>query len=91
MTQKDFIKVYSEQNNTTFAEASNVVKNVFSLLSNVIKDERLISINGFGTFQLKFNDEKMSRNPRTGEQIKVPAKFTMKFKASKALNDSFNS
>lgn len=91
MTQKDFIKAYSVQNGTSLVEASNVIKNVFSLLSNVIKDERQISINGFGTFQLKFNNEKMSRNPRTGEQVKVPSKFVMKFKASKALNESFNS
>ncbi len=50
-----------------------------------------VSLIGFGTFQVVQREARMGRNPKTGEQIEIPAKKQVKFKPGKALSDSVNS
>ena len=46
---------------------------------------------GLGTFTAVKKNERTSRNPRTGEMLKVPAHNAPKFKAAKALKDAADS
>lgn len=50
----------------------------------------LIAIPGLGRLKVSSRQARMSRNPRTGEQIEVPAKRSVKFVAAQALKDSVN-
>lgn len=50
-----------------------------------------VSLIGFGTFQVVMREARMGRNPKTGEQIQIPAKKQVKFKPGKDLSDSVNS
>ena len=45
---------------------------------------------GFGTFHVTKRRATTGRNPRTGEQIQIPASNQPKFKAGKALKDALN-
>ena len=49
-----------------------------------------IAIPGLGRLKVGLRQARISRNPRTGEQIKLPAKRAVKFVAAKALKDSVN-
>jgi len=44
----------------------------------------------FGTFSKGERGERMARNPRTGEEIKVEAAKTVKFKAGEKFKDAVN-
>ncbi len=44
-----------------------------------------IEIRGFGTFKVRRRKARLARNPRTGEPVRVPARFTPVFKPSKIL------
>ena len=46
-----------------------------------------ILISGFGTFSIVKRKARKGRNPKTGEAIKVAAKFTPKFKPAKAFKE----
>jgi DNA-binding protein HU-beta len=45
---------------------------------------------GFGTFAVTARAERIGRNPRTREEIKIPASKVPKFKPGKALKDALN-
>ena len=47
-----------------------------------------VSIAGLGIFSVKPRAARMARNPKTGEQVKVPATKVPKFRAAKALKDA---
>jgi DNA-binding protein HU-beta len=42
---------------------------------------------GFGTFEVRERAERVGRNPRTREEIKIPATVVPAFKAGKGLKD----
>ena len=45
---------------------------------------------GFGKFFLASYEERLSNNPRTGEQMTVPACKFLRFKASPKVKDAIN-
>ncbi|MEG2989579.1 MAG: HU family DNA-binding protein, partial [Oscillospiraceae bacterium] len=47
-----------------------------------------IQLVDFGAFEVKARAERMGRNPKTKEQIKIPASKVPVFKAGKALKDA---
>ena len=47
-----------------------------------------MQLSGFGIFETKEREERVGRNPRTKETIRIPATRTPAFKASKALKDA---
>ena len=47
-----------------------------------------VQIVGFGSFETKVRAERMGRNPKTGEDIPIPATKVPAFKAGKALKDA---
>jgi DNA-binding protein HU-beta len=53
-----------------------------------MKKGEKVQLVGFGVFEVKDRPARMGRNPRTKEQIEIPASRTPQFKAGKALKDS---
>lgn len=46
-----------------------------------------IEIRGFGRFELRHRSPRTSRNPKTGEAVKLPAKVGIHFKPGKDLRE----
>ncbi len=57
--------------------------------SSLRKDE-MVTLVGFGTFYPGKRAERVGRNPRTGEEVKISAARLPKFRAGKALKDAIN-
>lgn len=51
------------------------------------KDDR-VTLVGFGTFSVSKRKARKGRNPRTGKEIKIPARKVPKFTAGKALKEA---
>ena len=47
-----------------------------------------VQLVGFGSFETKKRDARVGRNPRTKEEIRIPASRVPAFKAGKALKDA---
>ena len=52
--------------------------------------EKKITLVGFGTFQAKERAARKGRNPKTGEEIDIPAVKAPTFSASKTLKNLIN-
>lgn len=87
MTKTELISAVAERSNVAKKEAQEVVNNLFDILSeNLVKGESTVIL-GFGTLAVQNKPERQGINPRTREKITIPARKTIKFKASKSLVD----
>lgn len=90
MTKTDIIKSIVDECNITKKESETVVNKVFELIARGLKNNDKVNIAGFGIFSIKERPERKGVNPRTREEITIPASKNPMFKASKTLKDSFN-
>lgn len=65
---------------STEPAARKAVETVIEAIGAVTKRDEKIVIRGFGTFERKHRAERMARNPKTGEPIKVAARTQLTFK-----------
>ncbi len=88
MTKVELIAKVAADADMTKKEAEKAVNAAFAALAEGLHNGEKIAISGFGTFEVKERAEHMGRNPRTKEEIVIPASRTVAFKAGKALKDS---
>lgn len=72
----------------TKVQSEQVVDTVVEAIVKSLKKGDEVSIAGLGIFSVKPRAARMARNPKTGEQVKVPATKVPKFRAAKALKDA---
>lgn len=58
------------------------------VITAALAQEEKVQIVGFGSFETKHRAERMGRNPRTKEDVLIPATIIPLFKAGKALRDA---
>jgi len=61
---------------------------MMNVITKALAQEDKVQIVGFGSFETKHRAERMGRNPRTKEEVLIPATKTPVFKAGKALRDA---
>lgn len=72
----------------TKVQAEQVVDTLIDTITKTLKKGDEVSISGLGIFSVKKRAARTARNPRTGENITVPAMNVPKFRPAKALKDS---
>lgn len=88
MNKRDLIDEVAARTGGGKADAAAAVEAVFEAISDAMKKRDKVAISGFGAFEARFVNERMARNPRTGEAVPVPAHYAPKFKAGKGLKDA---
>jgi len=59
-------------------------------LKIVLKKGDKVKISGFGNFIVRGKNERVGRNPQTGEQIKISARRVLTFRPSQVLKAMLN-
>lgn len=91
MKKSELIASMLEKNPSLDAnETAKAVEKVFDLISVTLGDNGRVEIRGFGTFSVIGKPERMGRNPRTGEPVKIAAKNVVHFKSGKELKEVVN-
>ena len=88
MNKTELIAAVAERTGLTKKDAERVVSATFDTVTATIKAGEKVSISGFGIFEVKAREARIGRNPRTKEEIKIPATRLPIFKASKTLKDT---
>lgn len=88
MTRSDLIAKLAERYPQLLAkDAEMAVKVILDSLTNALARGGRIEIRGFGSFALNYRPPRQGRNPKTGDAVKVPAKYVPHFKAGKELRE----
>jgi DNA-binding protein HU-beta len=70
--------------------ANKALDAVIDSITNALKTGDSVVLVGFGTFAVKERAARTGRNPKTREEIAIPASKVPGFKAGKALKDAVN-
>ncbi|MCM8821078.1 MAG: HU family DNA-binding protein [Candidatus Omnitrophica bacterium] len=70
---------------STKKEAAAAVDAVLDSIAASLKKGQAVTLVGFGTFKVAKRKARTGRNPRTGKEIKIPAKKVPVFKAGSEL------
>ncbi len=88
MNKTELISAVAEKTGLTKKDADRVISATFETLTDAMVKGDRVQVSGFGIFEVKSRDARIGRNPRTKEEIKIPATRLPAFKASKALKDA---
>ena len=88
MNKTELIAAVAEKTGLTKKDAERVVSATFETLTDSLKKGEKVQVSGFGIFEVKTREARVGRNPRTKEEIKIPATKLPAFKASKTLKDT---
>jgi DNA-binding protein HU-beta len=70
--------------------AGKALDAVMDSITTALKSGDSVVLVGFGTFAVKERAARTGRNPKTREEIAIPASKVPGFKAGKALKDAVN-
>ena len=90
MNKQDLIVAVAEATDLPRSKANEVVDAVFGAIEASLKKKQDVRLVGFGAFSLSKRKAGVGRNPRTGEEIKIPASKNARFKAGAALKAAVN-
>lgn len=90
MNKVDLINYISEQTELSKADATRALEAMIDGITTGLQQNGEVKLVGFGTFMVSQSAARTGRNPRTGEEIKIAASKSPKFKAGKQLKDSVN-
>ena len=69
-------------------DSEKAVNAAFDAITEALVAGDKVQLVGFGAFEVKARAERIGRNPRTKEEIKIPASKVPVFKPGKALKDT---
>lgn len=91
VNKKEFAALYKEKATLKTKLEAEVNLNAFmDLIEEILSSGKEISFSGWGKFKIVQRGERKGRNPKTGEEIKISPKKTIKFKPGKYLDEKLN-
>ena len=90
MNKSELVDAVAESAELSKAAASRAVDGFISAVTGALTEGDQVALVGFGTFLVRDRAARTGRNPRTGEEIQIPAAKNPAFKAGKALKDAVN-
>ncbi len=88
MTKADLVEEMAKKANLTKANAERALNAFLEAVEATLSSDGKLTLTGFGTFLVEERKERTGRNPRTGQEIKIPASKVVKFRPGKLLKDS---
>ena len=88
MNKTELIAATAEKANLSKKDTEAAVNAVIDVITEALKKGDNVQLVGFGSFETRERAARVGRNPKTKEEIKIPASKVPAFKAGKALKDA---
>ncbi len=88
MNKAELIAAVAEKTGLSKKDSEKAVNAAIDSIVDTLVAGEKVSIVGFGAFDVKERGVRVGRNPKTREEIEIPATKVPFFKAGKALKDA---
>ena len=68
-------------------ESAALVERILDMMSDALVEGEQVKISSFGTFNIRSKNERVGRNPKTGEEVPITPRRVLTFRASNLLKD----
>ena len=88
MNKAELVAAVAEKAGLSKKDSEKAVNAALEAIAAELAAGGKVQLVGFGSFETKKRDARVGRNPRTKEEIEIPASRVPAFKAGKALKDA---
>ena len=88
MTKTELIRKVSMDTHQTAEATEKIINGMLDTIRAELVKGNSVQITGFGTFKVGARTMRKGRNPRTGEEIIIPARKVPQFTAGKTLKEA---
>lgn len=88
MNKMELISAIAEKAELSKKDAEKALTAVVESISEALQTGDKVQLIGFGSFEVKNREARIGRNPKTKEEIEIPATRVPVFKAGKVLKDA---
>lgn len=88
MNKAELIAAVAEKTGMSKKDSESAVNATLDTIKDTVEAGEKVQLVGFGGFDVKKRDARIGRNPKTKEEIKIPASRVPVFKAGKAFKDA---
>jgi len=89
VNNKDFTTELSRKTGYASKDAAGMIENLIQVMTDQWQRNDILSIQNFGTFEVKKKLERISVNPVTKQRMLVPPKLVLTFRPSNIMKDKF--
>jgi integration host factor subunit alpha len=90
LTRKELAKAINEKMGFSQRSAEGIVKTVFDAMKEELLAGNDVKLVNFGSLTVRKKENRVGRNPRTGETIVISKRKMVSFKASRGLREQIN-
>ena len=90
MNKSDLVAAMSAKTGDTKKNSEATLNAFIDVVTAALAKGEKVQLVGFGSFETRKKAARKGRNPRTKEEIKIPASKAPAFKAGKALKELVN-
>jgi integration host factor subunit alpha len=90
LTKADIVEAVARQNGYTINRSFELIEILLEIIKSRLETGQDILISGFGKFCVKEKEERLGRNPATGESMMLAPRKTITFRCSRKLRDKIN-
>ena len=88
MNKTELVAAVAEKTGLSKKDSEKAVNAAFETITASLVEGEKVQLVGFGAFEVKERNARIGRNPKTKEQIEIPASRVAVFKTGKALKDA---
>ena len=88
MNKAELIAEVAVKTGLSKKDSEKAVNAALDTVTATLQGGEKVSLVGFGVFDVKTREARMGRNPKTKEEIPIPASRVPQFKAGKALKEA---
>lgn len=90
MNTRELISELKNRLNLDEDKAETLFDATIKAIENELLNDNPVALQGFGTFEVRKKEERISVNPTTQQRMLIPPKLTLAFKPSSVLKERVN-
>ena len=91
MIKSELVQVVADQNPHLYQrDVEHIINAILDTITEALAAGDRVELRGFGAFSVRQRNSRVGRNPRTGDEVKVPEKVVPYFKTGKDLRQRLN-
>ncbi|MGE4612175.1 MAG: integration host factor subunit alpha [Paracoccaceae bacterium] len=90
LTRMDLSEAVFREVGLSRNESAELVESVLEHISDALVAGESVKISSFGTFSIRSKNERIGRNPKTGEEVPIAPRRVLTFRPSHLMKDRVN-
>ena len=87
LTRMDLAEAVFREIGLSRHESGQLVESVLTHISDALVKGEQVKISSFGTFSVRDKNERIGRNPKTGEEVPITPRRVLSFRPSHLMKD----